>query len=280
MAGLARSLLEPVTTVAPRPARSDGERLRYLRSYLFMRAMVGVSGVLLPVVLLLGDLVLSGRGPAGRNSLSAYYWSGTRDVFVGALCAISVFLVTYKVVEANLDNTLSVLAGLAALGVALFPTARPDGVTAVLTPLQERLGETAVSAVHAVCAVVFIGSLAVLSACFAIREGCRPARPEARCSPRFWRSYHLACTAVIVVAVAGFGVSELLDGPDWAPAATEVLSVWAFGASWLAKGLELDVLLGTAPAPTTRPAPGRTTRPRGTFVPIRPEGAGRDVTQR
>jgi hypothetical protein len=271
---MARRLLEPVTQVAPRPDRSEGERLRYLRSYLFMRTMIGTTGILLPVALLLGDLLLSGRGPAGRNSLSAYYWSGGRDVFVGALCAISVFLITYKVVEANLDNTLSVVAGLAALTVALFPTARPDPSVAALTPLQERLGETAVSAVHVAGAVVFIGSLAALSVCFAIREGCRPARPTARCGPRFWRTYHLACAGVIAVAVAGFGLSELLGGPDWAPAATEVVAVWAFGASWLAKGLELDVLLGTAPAV------GRSARPRGTFVPTGPEGAGRELTRR
>ena len=258
MAGLVRSLLEPVTVVAPRPDRSEVERLRYLRSYLFMRTMIGALGVGLPVVLVLGDLALSGRGPGGRTSLSAYYWSGGRDVFVGTLCAVAVFLVTYKVVEANLDNTLSTVAGVAALGVALFPTSRPVGVLDPLTPLQAHLGETAVARAHAGCAVVFIGSLAVLSACFAVREGCRPdrrrAHGSARCSAGFWRTYHLACSGVIVAAVAGLGISVVLGGPAWSPAATEVASIWAFGASWLAKGLELDVLLGTARRPTRRVA--------------------------
>jgi hypothetical protein len=289
MAGRGRQLFEPVTTVGPRPDPADAERCRYLRSYLFMRTMIGAAGVLLPVVLLVGDLLLTGRSPFDQPSLSAFYHSGARDLFVGTLCATAVFLVTYKVVEVNLDNTLSVVAGVAAFGVALFPTARPAGAATALTPLQARLGEQTVSAVHTGCAVVFIASLGVLSAFFALREGGRPARPTARHGARFWRAYHLACTGLIAVAVAALAVSELAGGPGWALLATEVVAVWAFGASWLAKGLELDVLLapstvagaarGRRPR-TVRPGPRPSTASSGTSGPIRPEGAGRDLTLR
>ena len=58
---------------------------------------------------------------SARSSLSAYYYSGARDLMVGTICAIGTFLLAYKVAERNLDNTLSVLAGLTVILVALFP---------------------------------------------------------------------------------------------------------------------------------------------------------------
>ena len=87
------------------------------------------------------------------------------------------FLITYKVAEINLDNTLSILAGLAALLVALCPTARP-GPAVGQTPLQQRLGETFVSTIHFTAAATFISALALLSFYFGKREGARPRRGE------------------------------------------------------------------------------------------------------
>ena len=228
-----------------RPTAAEPDRLRYLRSYLLMRAMVGAIGVALPVGLAIGDLVLSGSNPLGRGSLSAYYYSGARDLFVGTLCAVAVFLVTYKVAETNLDNTLSLVAGAAALGVAVLPTARPDPLAVALTPVQQRLGETTVQTVHYLSAAVFIGTLGILCYYFGVREGARPRRASARRSPRFWRTFHWGCAGVIAASVGLFGVSTLAGGPDDALLVTEVASVWAFGASWLMKGLELDILRGT-----------------------------------
>lgn len=42
-----------------------------------------------------------GRGTTQlpRGSLSAYYHSGIRDLFVGSLCVTAVFLITYKMFE-------------------------------------------------------------------------------------------------------------------------------------------------------------------------------------
>ncbi len=239
-----RRLLTPVVRTAPRPTVFEPDRLRYLRAYLLMRTMIGVLAVALPLVLGVGDLLLSATGPFSRGSLSAYYYSGARDLFVGTLCAVAVFLVTYKVSEANLDNTLSLLAGVAAFGVALFPTRRPDPLIERLSPLQQRLGEMAVETVHYLSATVFIATLAVLCYFFGVREGARPRRAQAHRSPQFWRIYHWSCAAAIAVSVIAVSLSALTAGPADALVIAEVLSVWAFGASWLMKGLELDILRG------------------------------------
>jgi hypothetical protein len=118
---------------------------RYLQSYRRLRTLVGAVGIALPFVLVLADRLAFGE-PL-RDSLSAYYYSGLRDVLVGALCATAAFLITYKVVEPGLDNWLSNVAGIAALVVALFPKRRidPDGP---LTPLQDLVGEGAAAMLH------------------------------------------------------------------------------------------------------------------------------------
>ena len=241
-----RDFLTPVETVEPRP--TDPERSRYVRSYLIMRIVVGALGVALPFLLVLVDGLWLDGDPFPRTSLSAYYYSGVRELFVGALSAIGIFLITYKVAESSLDNTLSLLAGAAVIVVALLPTGRPDDVLE-LTPLQDRLGESAVETIHFVAAAVFIGSLAVISYFFGKREGTRPPQEGKRRSRRFWRIYHLGCAAVIVLALLWIAVTELSgSGPRNSLLYGEAVAVVAFGASWLWKGLELDMLRGH-PAP-------------------------------
>jgi len=234
--------LQPVETVHPRTA--DPDTARYVRSFLIMRTLVGVLGIALPILLVLVDGVWFDAGPL-RESLSAYYYSGARELFVGGLSAIGVFLITYKVAENNLDNTLSLLAGLSVVVVALFPTSRPSNLIG-LTALQNRWGESFVAGIHFVAAALFIFSLAVISYSFGKREG-RPREdgvPQRR-SRRFWRTYHWICAALILAAFLWSGVTELTDlGPSRSLLYGEVVAVWAFAASWLWKGLEIRTLLG------------------------------------
>lgn len=244
--------LKAIFTPDLSPPRRLGRELaldanQYLRSYLVLRMAIGVLGIALPVVLILCDgLFLAGDLP--RGSLSAYYHSGLRDVFVGTLCATAVFLVTYKVVEQGLDNTLSIAAGLAAFAVAVFPTNRPAGSSSPLTPLQDRLGESATATVHYVAAAAFILLLMALSICFGIREGKRKQqRPEGRASlpPTFWKWFHLGCAILILGAVIYIGVTQATNRWDeYSLLVGEIVAVESFGASWLAKGLELTAFRG------------------------------------
>ena len=230
-------LLKPEVTVEPRPA--DPDTSRYVRSYLIMRIFIGALAVALPFLLVLIDGLGFDGDPFPRDSLSAYYYSGVRELFVGTLSATAVFLITYKVADRTLDNTLSVLAGFAVLLVMLFPTAPPADVG--LTPLQELFGVSSVKAVHFIAAGAFILSLAVISFFFGVREGARAPR-EGRRSPAFWRGYHWACTGAIAAAVVWIVLTALAGGPSKALLIGEAVAVWAFGASWLMKGLELDFL--------------------------------------
>jgi hypothetical protein len=247
--------LTPVITVDPRS--TDPTSSRYLRSYLILRTSVGALGVALPFVLVLCDGLWFDGDPFPRNSLSAYYYSGMRDVLVGVICSIGIFLLAYKVAESNLDNTLSSFAGIAAIGIALFPPALP--ATGTRSSLQEHLGEAVAAQLHFLTAAAFIVALGVLSVLFGVREGKRDAKVGKR-SPKFWRIYHYVCAGVIAVALLWMGLTELFEfGPRQALLYGEAVSLLAFGASWFWKGLELD-MLRNKPAPAVSPSDSSQTR--------------------
>jgi hypothetical protein len=234
----------PLRAVGPRPdPETDKDAALYVRSYLWMRVGVGALGIALPLVLVFGDKVAFHGNPFPRGSLSVYYYSGMRDEFVGILSATGIFLITYKVAELNLDNSASLLAGLSAIVIALFPTGKPPYADVSLTPLQQLIGETATKWVHFAASGVFLVSLALITFFFGVREGLRPRRPG-RHSPEFWRWFHWTCTCVMGLALLWIVVTLAVGWPPRALLIGEWVSAWAFGASWLGKGAELDVLFG------------------------------------
>ncbi|MEV4311234.1 hypothetical protein [Actinocrispum sp. NPDC049592] len=92
----------------------------FAHSYLFLRRFIGFIGTLLPFAVIIGVAVMSGEL---LTSVSASYHTGMRDVFVGSMCAIGVFLIFYRGLNWR-DDLLGWIAGLAAIGVALVPPAR------------------------------------------------------------------------------------------------------------------------------------------------------------
>jgi hypothetical protein len=212
------------------PTDPRNARLGYPRSFLLMRTVIGLIGVLLPFGLMFGDWwIVAGDVP--RSSLSAYYHTGVRDLFVGSLVAIGIFLITYRFFELILDNVLSVVAGLAALGVALLPTDSrlPD------TPLQTRLGEDLVGNVHISCAVVFVSSLAVMSWLFANDRPDEDPNPR----PRWVKPLHRTCAVVIMLAMAYMLANAVWHLDRHAAYWGETVATVAFGISWLVKAGEM-----------------------------------------
>jgi hypothetical protein len=64
-------------------------------SYLALRKAVGWIGILLPFVLMLGGYLIFKEDFTLKN-ISVYYYTGMRNILVGSLCAISLFLFFYK----------------------------------------------------------------------------------------------------------------------------------------------------------------------------------------
>jgi len=96
-----------------------------VHSYLFLRRAIGLIGIALPVVLIVGKLLVDGDL---LDSISGYYYSDLRDVYVGSMCAIGVFLLSYRGYGPT-DDIIGNIAAFAAIGVALFPTTPDDHPT-------------------------------------------------------------------------------------------------------------------------------------------------------
>lgn len=240
----------PKQEVTPRPEADD---LDHVRSYLRMRIAIGVLGIAVPLLLVFGEPLLFNGQPFLRGSLSAYYYSGMREVFVGSLCAVGVFLIFYKLARVTQESVYSTIAGAAVIVVALFPTGRP-GAGIPATPLQDRLGADTVEWIHFIASVVFIVFLARLGWLFA--KHVRGAD--------WWRSpgFHQACTAVIVGALLLAGLEAVTGWPDRGLLVAEFAAVMAFGASWLGYGLDRRVVF----VPEGKPA-----RERGPEAPPAPD---------
>lgn len=89
-----------------------------IMSYLLMRVLIGVIAVLLPFALILANWII---GHGVQSSVSGYYYTPVRNIFVGSLCAIGVFLISYDGYDLA-DRTITDVAGLCAICIACFPT--------------------------------------------------------------------------------------------------------------------------------------------------------------
>lgn len=167
----------------------DKSAVPLIRSYLFMRLTIGILGVVLPILLVVIDqFLLSDHGI--RGSMSAYYHSSSRDVFVGGLVSTGLFLLTYMSAKPRTyDFVLSAVCGVLVIVVALFPTGRDAGdfpasdhfvasSTSCRTfpgppacsGVEAKLGESAAQTVHRGSAGAFVLLLAVLCWVWAVRE--------------------------------------------------------------------------------------------------------------
>jgi hypothetical protein len=214
------------------------------------RLMIGWLAWGLAPVLVFVDRYVFNEHPFPRDSLSAYYWSGWREWFVLSLVVVGFFLIAYKVTEKNLDNTLSIAGGVAALFIPFFPTARTQEERAAgvpTTPIQNLFGhrgEHWVQLIHYAASFAFVVSLGVISLLFGLREKKRKGR-QTTFPPRFWRWFHITCALGIAAGGAWMAFSHFADvGPYWSFLLGETICASAFGVSWFAKGFEMRYVLG------------------------------------
>ncbi|WFE31938.1 hypothetical protein [Micromonospora sp. WMMD975] len=214
-----------------------------------LRLGIGSVGLALPVVLVVGHIATTRRLTL-LDSLSAYYHSEMRDVFVGAMCAVGVFLISYR--YRRPDDLLGTVAGVLAVAVALFPTA--TGVRSA--PLGE--SDRIAGVVHQVAAAGLFALLAVFCLFLFVRPDTAGVPPR-RSAVVFYRT----CGGLILLAVALALASTRLPDPTrhtvkpvlWC----EILAVFAFGAAWVAKS---DALLRAAEPVDGLAVTGPDARPR------------------
>lgn len=201
-------------------------------SYLGLRKAVGCIGMALPFVVALGRAILD--QPILQPTISDYYYTVMRDWFVGSLCAIGVFMMSYRGYDWR-DRAAGKLASVFAIAAALLPTAGEN-----VTWLAKLIG-----IVHFVCAAGLFSSLAAF--CWLFRKGDqrRPTREKLLRN----RIYAVCGVTILVCIGLIFVYGAFLRGTWWArlqPAFwLETIAILAFGFSWLVKG---ETILKDKPA--------------------------------
>jgi hypothetical protein len=198
--------------------KTQNEFPERIYSFRALRKSIGWIGILLPFSLMLGVFLIF-KGPIPLYSISQYYYSGMRDLMVGALCAIALFLFFYKGYN-PWDLWTANIAGISALGIAFFPT--------VQSGPQDLSGN-----IHFISATIFFITLAGISFFLFTKKNPNPTRQKAKRN-LIYRS----CGIVIFCALIALGLFYRFFDSDtshfvfW----TETIALIAFGISWLVKG--------------------------------------------
>lgn len=193
---------------------------RSRNSYLMLRRIIGVLGMILPLVLLIWGFALCGCGRI-EDSISDYYGLRARDGLVGVLFTIAWFLFTYQGYERR-DNVAGHLGCLFALGVALFPNS----------------GASWEKAVHFTSAAGFFLVLFFFSYYLFTKTG--PTGVMTR--QKRWRNrVYRTCGVAILICIGLIGLYHVLPLNESLAAIKPVfwlesMALWAFGFSWLVKG--------------------------------------------
>ena len=201
-----------------------------LVSFMTIRRCIGWIGMLLPFALLTGALLLGCEQM--QPSISAYYYTRVGVLFTGSLCAVGLFLVTYKGFG-KWDDAATNIAGALAFAVALFPTGgvpgNPCNIYAVGYP-------TYISVIHYASAGLFFATLSFISYFLFTQSDGNVTENKRR------RNMIYRTCAVLMVIFAGM-IPLLRWDPLQETVAPYNPTFWlecgalvSFGVSWLVKG--------------------------------------------
>ena len=201
-------------------------------SFLNLRRTVGVLSISMPAVLIIGAYFVGGCSSI-QDSISHYYYTIMRDLYVGTICAVSLFLISYRGYDKN-DSIFTSLAGIFLLGVAFLPTTQnPDASCTVLHLEPNKLRVY----IHYASAVLFFGTLAYISV-FLFTKGTQQKGTRKRLRNKIYRGCGVTLILVIIIIVMVRTVPFLennlghLKPVFWA----EWIGLFAFGMAWLIKG--------------------------------------------
>jgi len=196
-------------------------------TYLALRKAVGAIALALPFALAVPWWL---HAHQWEGSISLYYYTGMRNLFVGSLCGIAMFLFSCRGFDWR-DELAGMVSAACAIGVAFCPTTPAD--PALAPPIHDPVGSA-----HYVFAALLFATLAYF--CLVLFRMTAAGKPLTRQKLERNRVYTV-CGVVIIASMLAIGVSKLLGleysilgfGPVFCFETTALL---AFGVAWLVKG--------------------------------------------
>lgn len=213
---------------------NSSQSSQLLISYMTLRKLVGLLGIILPFVLVIGAKFIF-SDPSVESSISHYYHTGMRDVFVGFIVGIGMFLFCYKGPE-KIDGIIGNLAGIFATGLALFPTTASDDI---IGP------DLIIGRIHFAFATLFFLSLVYFSI-FLFTKSKPDQAPTTRKLIRN-KVYKICGIIMLCCLLCIFVYFQFLENQYPVLKAynpvfwLESIALWSFGISWITKG---EMILG------------------------------------
>jgi hypothetical protein len=221
-------------------------------SYLTLRKTIGWLGMLLPFLLLLGNIVLNQYGlfnnewfvqlhdnysyeneGSFKTSVSHYYYTTVGEIFTGTLAAVALFMICYtghpkRTEDKGLsDNTMTNLAGIFALGVIAFPT-----TSGLMTDnLRSFISSSAVGWIHYAFAASFFIVLAFMSIVNFRRSQDPDQFGQGKDDP-----FYLRCGLIMIACLILVPILSYANIYSHSTFILEAIALIAFGLSWLKKG--------------------------------------------
>jgi hypothetical protein len=164
------------------------------------------------------------------SSVSAYYYTGAVVVFVGILVALGVFLVTYRGYDNEynrFDRLAAIIAGVAAIGVAFFPTEAPLGVP------EPSWWTPKTGTIHYFCAFVLFSAFIFFTVFLFPKSKVKKGEPLPSNKRKRNFFYRLLGGAMLVCMVLIFIIRKFTEGSIFWP---EAIALEFFAVSWLLKG--------------------------------------------
>lgn len=195
-------------------------------NYQLLRFVIGIIAFSLPII------VLIAAGETKLTSISASYYSGARDYFVGLLFVVAAFMLAYNGHFLN-EALASKLAAAAAAGVAIFPTL--CGKIACASQCVACASQTSAN-IHYLSAAMMFGVLAY----FCLGPFRDKTKTHGAMFDRRRKVYWFCGWSIILSFVIGIVVIWLFN--DFLPEDHSILlwvetaALWAFGIAWIVSG--------------------------------------------
>jgi len=207
-----------------------------------MRRAIGILGITLPFILLAGSLNFGGCTEV-QSSISTYYHTNMRNIFVGFNCAVALFLFAYRGHDWR-DNLTGYLGCVAVLGVAFLPCTISDPGQPCLVPSGSQT--PLMGTLHNLSALLYFVILIVYSLLLFPKTHMDMVTGEKKFMGRQKKRRNvvyyicgsiMTVSLLLIIAYMGFLEDLYPDLQNFNPVFwLESLVLLSFGTSWLTKG--------------------------------------------
>lgn len=210
-------------------------------SYRTMRRAIGILGFTFPLIMLAGSF-LFGNCKEVQMSISTYYYTNMRNIFVGYNCAVALFMFAYRGHD-WMDNVAGYLGCVFALGVAFLPChVNPDQTCLIMTTSHQPV----IGRLHNLSALLYFIILIIYSLFLFPKTHMNVATGERIVMRRQKKKRNLVyyiCGSIMTVSLFLI-IFYLYYIDDFYPGLKnhnpvfwlESIMLFSFGISWLTKG--------------------------------------------